>query len=71
MILTALAGDGSVLRELPVGLHERMPLSVRLPEGTRTVRLEGTNAELPRQRVVLGPRPGVVTTRVRRRWRLL
>lgn len=69
VIVTAFGVDGRVLNEMPVGLHDRMPLCVSIPEGTRTLRLTGTRQQLPRYRIGLGPQRRVIARPIRRQWR--
>jgi hypothetical protein len=69
VIVTALGGDGRVLREVQVELHDRTSLSIRVPDGTRNLMLEGTTTETPRARIELGPERRIVDPPVRRRWR--
>jgi hypothetical protein len=70
VVVTALAADGAQLREVHVTLHEGTSLSVHVPEGTRTLTLEGTNSGTQRTRIELGPERRVLPApSTLRRWR--
>jgi hypothetical protein len=69
VVITALGLDGEALRRLQVELLDRTSLTVLIPEGTRTLRLEGTTGKTPRYRVELGPVRRIVGPPTRWWWR--